>query len=83
MDSVEDAAQMAAYAKASFPVLADSQGKVAREYLVYDLLGDGVAAPSVFVVGKDRLIRWEHIGQDISDRPEVVELLRLIRDMDN
>ncbi len=53
MDDVPDAAQMAAQVGAGFPILADPEGGMVRRYGVYDLLGDGVAAPAVFIVGKD------------------------------
>lgn len=75
MDGVQDAAQMAAYTGAEFPVLSDAGGKVARRYGVYNLLGDGVAAPATFIVGRDGSILWRHVGQNIADRPSADEIL--------
>lgn len=80
MDEVGDAKQMAVHANAPFPLLADTQGRTAREYGVYDLLGDGVAAPAVFIVSQNQLIKWKQIGADISDRPDTLELLRQLGD---
>jgi peroxiredoxin len=52
----------------SYPMLADAEHRVAEAYGVYDLLGDGLAAPAVFVVAPDRRIAWSHVGQSASDR---------------
>ena len=72
---------MASHAEADYPVLADTQGKVVREYGVFDLLGDGVSAPATFIIGADRVVRWKHIGQDIADRPQNADLLRLLSEI--
>ena len=40
-----------------FPVLHDPGGRVAEEYGVFDLLNDGVAAPSTFLLDKEGAIR--------------------------
>ncbi len=76
MDNVADAAQMAAHAGTQFPVLADPDGKVTRQYGVYDLLGDGMAAPSTFIIGKDGAIQGQHIGKDIADRLSPSQILQ-------
>ena len=52
-----------------FPVLQDPGGRVSTEYQVFDLLNDGVAAPSTFLLDKDGAIRWQYIGKSKSDRP--------------
>jgi|TARA_B100000315_G_scaffold112608_2_gene103211 peroxiredoxin len=75
MDAVSDARGMAALTGAAFPVLADPGGKTTKEYGVYNLLGDNVAAPSVFIVGSDGRVRWNHIGDNVSDRPTVEQIL--------
>jgi len=53
----------------SFPVLADPQHQVADAYGVYNLLGDGVATPAVFIIDKAGRIVWSYVGQNINDRP--------------
>ena len=56
-------------ANVSYPILADPDHRVADAYEVYNLLGDNVATPSVFVINKLGQIYWSYIGQNISDRP--------------
>ena len=55
--------------KATYPMLADPKHQAAEAYSVYNLLGDKLAAPSVFVIGTDGRILWSHVGQNSSDRP--------------
>ena len=81
MDAVPDAANMSAAAGAQFPVLADPDGEVVRAYGVYDLLGDGVAAPATFIITPGDGIRWRQVGQDIADRPTADELLLRLEDL--
>ncbi len=59
---------------ASFPILADPEHHAAEMYGVYNLLGDELAAPAVFVL-RDGRIYWAHVGQDSADRPSVDEIL--------
>lgn len=54
----------------TFPILADPDHRVADAYGVYNLLGDGVAAPAVFVIDKSGQIVWSYVGQHINDRPD-------------
>ena len=54
----------------SYAILADPDHRVAEAYGVYDLLGDKVAAPAVFVIDQAGQIAWSHIGQNINDRPD-------------
>jgi peroxiredoxin Q/BCP len=56
-------------ANLSYPILADSDHRVADAYGVYNLLGDSVATPAVFIIDKSGQIAWSYIGQNISDRP--------------
>lgn len=60
---------------ASFPVLADPDHRVAEMYGVYNLLGDGLAAPAVFVLQNGRIL-WSYVGQNAVDRPPVDEILK-------
>ena len=53
---------------ATFPILSDSDHRVAEAYQVYNLLGDGLAAPAVFILDKSGQIVWSYIGQDVADR---------------
>lgn len=75
-DDVNDARQMASIVHAEYPVLADADKKTARAYKVFDMLGDGVAAPAVFIIDADHKIAWQQIGENISDRPTNEDILR-------
>ena len=68
--------EMASLAKAEYPVLADPAERVARDYGVFELLGDGVAAPATFIVGKDGAIVWSQVGKTINDRPTADEIIQ-------
>jgi ubiquinone/menaquinone biosynthesis C-methylase UbiE len=52
---------------------------VVKKYDVYNLLGDGVATPSVFIVSGEKSVNWKYIGESISDRPDNETLLSQIR----
>jgi len=74
----QDAARaqtMAQLIAASFPILADANHAVADAYGVFNLLGDGVATPSVFVIDPGGRIVWSYIGQDANDRPSPGQIL--------
>jgi len=80
--SVDDLSQAKAMQKAtsaSFPILSDAEKKVSNAYGVYNLLGDGVAAPSIFLISKDKLIGY-YVGSHISDRIETSELLKILEE---
>lgn len=53
----------------TYPILADATHQVADAYGVYNLLGDNVATPSIFIIDKAGQLVWSHIGQNVSDRP--------------
>lgn len=56
-DPVDGARDMAELYDLEFPVLADSDATVTSKYGVYNLLGDDVATPAVFIVDFDGTIR--------------------------
>jgi len=64
---------------ASFPILSDSEKVVSRAYGVYDLLGDGVATPSIFFITKERLIGY-YIGANAGDRIETQEIINILEE---
>ena len=82
MDGTEGAAQIASHVGAEFPVLSDQDGSVARQYGVYNLLGDGLAAPAIFILGKDGAVWWRHVGTNISDRPSAETILRQLQEFE-
>lgn len=62
-----------------FPILYNPDADVVREYGVYNLLRDGLAAPSTFMIDQEGIIRWKYIGRGIDDRPSSRELLDQLR----
>ena len=81
MDGPEGVAQMVTAVSAEFPILPDPGGEVVKAFGVYDLLGDGVAAPATFIIGEGRTIHWSHIGNNIADRPSAALLLERLQEM--
>jgi peroxiredoxin len=69
------AQQMRDLVQASYPILADAQHAVADAYGVFDLLGDGVATPAVFVIDRAGHVTWSYVGKDASDRPPASDVL--------
>lgn len=74
-DDLGDTRNMAELSGAGFPILSDEEGEAARDYGVFNLLNDGVAAPSAFVITPERRIVWRFVGESPSDRPAVEEIL--------
>ena len=61
--------------QADYPILADADHAVADAYGVFNLLGDGVATPSVFVIDPAGRIAWSYVGKDANDRPSAADVL--------
>lgn len=72
---VTRAAQAAGLVQSSYPILADVDHAVASSYGVFDLLGDGVATPSVFVISTRGEITWSNVSTDPNVRPAPEEIL--------
>jgi len=60
---------------AEYPLLADADHAVADAYHVYNLFGDGVAAPAAFVIDQRGEITWSHIGQNANDLLSAADIL--------
>jgi peroxiredoxin Q/BCP len=69
------AGQVARVTEALFPILADPDHAVAEAYGVYNLLGDGIATPSVFIIDTSGQIVWSYVGQNAADRPGIQTIL--------
>ncbi len=63
----------------AYPILSDPQHEVVDQYGVYNLLGDSVATPSVFVIDTEGVIRWTYVGQSSGDRPSNEMILEQLR----
>lgn len=62
----------------TYPILADPDHSIADAFGVYNLLGDRVATPAVFIIDKSGHIVWSYIGQNINDRPSNQTILENI-----
>ncbi len=69
--------------RVAYPMLSDADHKVAETYGVYNLLGDGYAAPTVFIIDTDGRIAWSHVGQNPSNRPNAQTILERLRGTTN
>ena len=58
-----------------YPVLADPDHQVSEDYGVYNLLGDGVAAPAAFIIDSAGQIVWRYIGATAQDRLSAATIL--------
>ena len=81
VDDIGDAKRMAEHAATEFPVLADPTAKVARQYGVYDRLGDGLAAPATLIIDKEKQVVGSHVGINIADRVATAMIIRALADM--
>ena len=81
-DDLSGAQSIASRVGISFPVLFDPAADVVEAYGVYDLLGDGLATASTFVIDKQGVIRWKYVARGISDRPSVPEILEQLDELD-
>lgn len=75
VSSVEGAKRAAG---AEYVMLADPEHEVAEQYGVFNLLGDGYAAPATFVIDTDGQIVWSYVGQNSSDRPRTQDITKNI-----
>ena len=75
MDSVSEAADLVKSLDLGYKLLPDPEANMIKAYGVYNLLGDGVATPSVFIIGSGKKIIWNYIGKNISDRPSIENIL--------
>lgn len=64
----------------TFPVLSDSSR---RRIIAYDVLHpqEGIARPSLFVLDREGVVRWRHIGKNAADRPAMEDVLEELRDL--
>ncbi len=75
VDDLEDAAWVVEELGIPFPILYDTSTETPRDYAVYNLRGDDLAAPGTFVIDRDGIIRWKRVSTDITNRPSVSTIL--------
>lgn len=74
---------MIANARAFYPFLYTTKDSAVPElYNVYNLHGDLVAAPAVFIIDKDGKIAYSYIGIDIADRAPTDEIIDVLQDIE-
>ena len=77
-DENTDVVAMKNEVNAGFPILSDPDAAIMKLYGVYNLLGDGIAAPSVFIVDHEGNMRTSYIGKSAGDRPTAESILQVI-----
>ena len=75
VDNLEKASEVVQMLGIPFPILYDPSTEAPQSYMVYNLLGDGLATPSTFVLDKEGVITWKYIARSIGDRPSVSTIL--------
>ena len=84
MDDFEGAATMIANARAFYPFLYTTKdASVPQAYEVYNLHGDLVAAPAVFIIDKNGKIAYSYIGIDIADRAPTDDILNELKKIES
>ncbi len=64
-----------------FPILYDPEASVVKEYGVFDLSGDRMAAPATFLLDRTGKVQWQYVGKSINDRPSNREIIRRLREL--
>ena len=64
-----------------FPILYDPEASVVKEYGVFNLLGDRMAAPATLLLDRTGKIQWQYVGKSINDRPSNQEIIRRLREL--
>jgi len=62
----------------SFPFLLDEDRSVTKKYGVYHRIGldaFDIARPATFVVGRDQVVRYIHVGSSQSDHAPLADVL--------
>ncbi len=65
----------------AFPILYDPDAEVIRRYGVYNLLGDRLATPAVFIIDKAGRVRWRYVGRGYIDRPPASYIIDQLREI--
>jgi peroxiredoxin len=58
----------------TYPILSDESREYIRDY---DVLhpDEGIARPSLFVVDRDGIVRWQYVGMNAADRPDIDDVM--------
>ena len=77
-DSAQGVLQAIGEWRLSFVVVLDPERKTMWRYGVLNP-ANGLAVPSTFVIDRQGIVRYRHIGTSSADRPEVREILEAVR----
>lgn len=78
-DTIDEVRYLRTQLGITYPMLSDAERTVSQRYGVFNLLGDGVAAPSIFVIDADGIVQWRYVGEHYSDRPDKELVLDAVR----
>jgi peroxiredoxin len=79
VDPIENNRAMVDKLLLPFPLLSDPEGRVIKEWDVWNDNDGGIAKPSIFAVRRDGSIGWAYVGRDFADRPTDDELFESLR----
>jgi peroxiredoxin len=79
VDPIENNRAMVEKLLLPFPLLSDPEGRVIREWDVWNDNDGGIARPSIFAIRSDGSIGWAYVGRDFADRPTDDELFKSLR----
>jgi peroxiredoxin len=79
VDPIENNRAMVEKLLLPFPLLSDPDGRVIKEWDVWNDNDGGVAKPSIFAIRSDGSIGWAYVGRDFADRPTDDELFNSLR----
>jgi peroxiredoxin len=79
VDQIENNRAMVDKLLLPFPLLSDPEGRVIKEWDVWNENDGGIAKPSIFAIRRDASIGWAYVGRDFADRPTDDELFESLR----
>ena len=74
VDPIENNCSMVDKLLLPFALLSDPEGRVIKQWDVWNENDGGMAKPSIFAVRRDGSIGWAYVGRDFADRPTYDEL---------
>ena len=80
VDGIENNRSMVDKLLLPFPLLSDPEGRVIKQWRVWNDNEGGIAKPAIFAVRTDGSIGWEYVGRDYADRPADDELFNSLRE---
>lgn len=79
VDPIENNRAMVEKLLLPFPLLSDPEGRVIKEWGIWNEGEGGIAIPSIFAIRRDGAIAWRYVGHDYADRPADDELFNALR----